>query len=118
MGSHILRGSAQHAPHRRQTTGDEAGGVEIGDTDRQIVTAFDDIDEFVAEHQIDRQVRVPLHECLQMRRNMHAPKGGGGGDFQRAIDGVGPPGHEILGVLQPLQHGKHPLVKALARFGQ
>ncbi|MNL34443.1 hypothetical protein D3C87_1564160 [compost metagenome] len=77
VGSDIVRRGAEHAAHRRQPAGDEAGGIEIGDADRQIVTTFDNIDEFVAEHQIDRQVRVALHERLQMRRNMHATEGGG-----------------------------------------
>ncbi|MNY17103.1 hypothetical protein D3C86_1504020 [compost metagenome] len=67
---------------------------------------------------MDREVRMPLHECLQMRRDMHAPEGGGCGNLQCAVDGVGAAGDEILRFLQPFQDGQHSLVKALSRFGQ
>ena len=67
---------AEHAVVRRKPFGDEARILQVGDANREVEAFAHDIDEGVAQHEIDRHQRVGVEEALEMRRDMHPPEGG------------------------------------------
>ena len=70
MGNQIGRAGDDHAPHFAEPDADQTGVGEFADADGAVDVLVDQIDQTVGEVEIDRHLRVRLHEFADQRRHV------------------------------------------------
>ena len=84
VSNQIGRAGDDHAAHFAETDADQAGVGQLTDADGAVDVFIDQIDQPVAQVEIDPDFRVGQHEIANQRRHMLAPEAGWRRDAQLA----------------------------------
>ena len=75
--------------HLAQAAGEQGAIGQVGDAQGEIEAAGDEIDQFVGEGKLDRDIGVAGEECGQAGRQMADAEGHGGGEADQAARAAG-----------------------------
>ena len=114
----IGRRRADHALGGRDLAGDQTRRRQVGDAQGDVEAFLHRIDLLIAQHQLDLQLRVPLHEVRDRAAEVERA------ERHRRIDAQEParlrlqPRHREVGLLEIGQYGDAALVIGLAVLGR
>src|SRR5262249_54251254 len=118
MSCEVPRGPDGHPMRRTDATCNQAAVLQFTDAKRDVDALLHDVDETIAELQVDVQQGVALHECLHAAHDLRSAKADRRRDMERPGDLFTASPERYLGRLDGVDDRQTSLVEALTLRSQ